>query len=420
MRGLTMRRSITAAALLLFALAACEKKPDTGRRPGPGPGPRSSEKPPSTVSTVESFSPEKAASEKEWIPHRTQQLERIMARGTFPDILVTRDGKRVEGRVADDGGTHVQLETPYGRVPVLRAVVKEVRSGGAIHTDFKWRVAKADLPQVFAWAKEQALSIHREYLGYRLLARDSSEEAARQAAGYRRSGQAWQLRPELLIDGESAARSALSREEFQQALEHVGYLLRDGRWHVGAAWSTQLDSLHVPGSWKWTLEGAEIWLVQQGVYPQHVLQDIDSQRSKIPARVKFFGPSRREGAVSIEVDAPSEWVRCEIKALTEIVMDLDKKKFGKIEVFVTPDGGPPVPVFATDDQLDRYFHDITPHVKGKRKFTVYAKMTTKIDKYHTYARFLPGTPEDKEVLVVRGEIVQPAPDLDAMWSKVKP
>lgn len=401
-------------ALLALLLAACDRSP--------GGGPTSGPKPPKPAPVFgaedDSFSAEKAADEKVWIPHRLRQLERIMARATFSDILLTKAGRSVEGKVMDEGGAHFGLETPYGRIQVVRTLIKEMKPGVTIHADFKWRLSNADPVQVWKWALDSGLSVHREYLAYQLLPRDPSNPGVRAAAGYRKTPAGWQVDPKLLVDP-AGARRPDTREEVQEMLERLGYLQRDGRWHVGAPWSAVLDTLHNTGPWKYTMEDVQITDYQEAVYPEHVFHDLPHQRSTAPKLLKFFSPLRNVGSVSIQVRAPAEIVSCEFKAMSEIIMDMERKKFGKIEVSITPEGGAPVPVFMTDDQLDRAFHDVTAHVKGKAGFTIHARLTTKIDKYHHYARFLPGMPNAKEVLVVQGLVLKAAPEIDGLWAQVK-
>ncbi len=133
-------------------------------------------------------------------------------------------------------------------------------------------------------------------------------------------------------------------------------------------------------------------------------------------REMFLCPTGTSGTVSIGVTAPGEIVECKVRA-SSVVMEREQK--GRVEVALMPEGGKLTPLYAIDGGGNGEFYDVTEHVKGKRRFTVSARLTTTRDKFHTYSRFLPSLPDTQEVFWVRGAVLRPAPEIDKSWENAR-
>jgi hypothetical protein len=121
--------------------------------------------------------------------------------------------------------------------------------------------------------------------------------------------------------------------------------------------------------------------------------------------------------VTLSVEAPALIADCQLRAVGAVI---EKGHGGRVEVFLTPDGGKSTTLYNVDNGGDDGWHDVGGQLTGKKRFTVSARMSTTKDTYHTYARFLPSLPESKQVFWVRGTVLQPAPDADRVWLGARP
>lgn len=358
--------------------------------------------------------------EQSWFRTRIQALEAEMKKFQIPDAVVTRDGRRVDGRITEETGAHVKIAASYGNLTIYRNDVKEIHHAAEIRQEFDRRLNAAvqhpeAYPEFLAWARDWNLPVHREYIAYLMLLRDPADRVARLAAGYHQGeggkwvlpeGGAPALRPEAALPA--------TRKELQARLEELGFVLRDGKWFQKVAWSTGIHTLYQSSDVKWTGQGVAIMTARAGESALAVFTN--TPISSLGPREMFLCPTGATGTVSISVTAPGEIVECKVKAAGAVV---ERDRLGRIEAALMPEGGNLVPLYTIDQMGNGEFIDVTEAVRGKRRFTVSVRMTTKVDKFHTYARFLPSLPDTRESFWVRGSVLQPAPEIDRSWAGAK-
>lgn len=379
-----------------------------------------------------------ASSEQDWFRRRKGELEAIVKAVKPADYVFTKDGRRYEGQIqnAPEEGAllnkPITILTPLGKYLIPAQDLKDVRLGKDIVEEFKSRMAAgatqvAVLQQTVAWAREMGLSAYREYAAYAILVQDANDRVGRLNAGYfQGTGGKWVLDPTALVTAQTAVEKSSqepeTKQEMQARLERMGFVFRNGKWLNKTPWRVGFDSLYNMAGWRWASQDCQLVTVHEGVTPLALL-NLKSQDTKTAPRLRILAPSGRSGSVSIPVDAPNEIFECEVKATMVVFVGLNREKFGKGELLVTPEGGgKPVTLYSGDEGGTMEFYNITPVVKGKRRFTVTAYLATTIDRFAQhggYARFLPSLPDTKEIFAVRGTVLVPAPDIDAMWAKAR-
>lgn len=372
-----------------------------------------------------------ASSEQEWFRKRKAELEKIIEGVRPPDIILTHDGRRYEGQIVTSTGQPdlnrpVPITTPVGRFTIFPQDIKDVRMGKDLNVEFKNRLAAAGTQvgvyqQTLVWCRELGLNAHREYTAYVMLLRDPTDRVARVNAGYHQGGGKWVLEPASLVTAQTAEiKAGDSKAELMPRLERMGFMQRGGRWYNKVAWKAGFDSLYNTGSFRWQGQDVEMKLIREGDTPLALLNtQAQNREGATPPKMRVILPLRNSGSASIAVEAPAEIAECQIKATLVILGGINKEKMGKVELYVTPEAGKPVLLHSSQDLPAMDFFEISPIVKGKRRFTVTAYMTTTIDRFGTYARFLPSLPDTKDTFAVKGSVLQPAPDIDAIWARAR-
>jgi hypothetical protein len=357
--------------------------------------------------------------EQSWFRTRIQSLEAEMKKFQVPDAVVTRDGRKVDGRITEETAAHVKIEAGYGRLTIYRNDIKEVHHAAEVRQEFDRRLNAAiqhpeAYPEFLTWAKDWNLPVHREYLAYLMLLRDPADRVARLAAGYHQGeGGKWILSEKGAPAGMPDAALPVTRKELQSRLEDLGFVLQNGKWFQKVSWSTGIHTLYQSADVKWTGQGVAIMTARVGESSLSVRPD----RPVVPGPLEMFiCPTGASGTVSIAVAAPGDIVECKVKAASVVV---ERDRQGRIEAALMPEGGKLVPLYTIDMMGNGEFVDVTESVKGKRRFTVSVRMTTKVDKFHTYTRFLPSLPDTRESFWIRGTVLQPAPEIDRSWSNAK-
>ena len=142
----------------------------------------------------------------------------------------------------------------------------------------------------------------------------------------------------------------------------------------------------------------------------------DKPKKLGPLDLKFIAPVQQQGNVTILVEAPGELVECSVRATGAIIED---KSGGRIECFLTAEGGKSEVLYDISSKADFATHDVTRYVRGKSKFTVTARMMTVKDQYHTYARFLPSNKDTTQAFWVKGVVLKPASEFDRVYADAK-
>jgi hypothetical protein len=144
------------------------------------------------------------------------------------DVVVTKDGKTLEGKVVEQNENRVVVETTFdGTKAVARADVKSVDVKTPplrVQLTFRMDQAKDDvaaLTELAGWAKGKGFKDEVADVWKRVLVLDAANVRAHKALGHVKVGTAW-MTPE-----EKAAAEKAAFEEGQKA---KGLVLHDGKW----------------------------------------------------------------------------------------------------------------------------------------------------------------------------------------------
>lgn len=362
--------------------------------------------------------------EREGFQRNLRTLERMLASAPVPDVLATRDGRRIAGTLSEETPASVAVQTAYVKVTVPRGDVAHLYRADELREEFRRRFegsrdnAEA-LAQLLTWCRDWHLPVHREYVAFHLLSVDPDHRLARMAAGYFRAAGGWIPGPSIAAGTRPAVPSpAQTRSQIRPELEALGFVLSHDRWYARAPWSLTLDTLHQPSS------DVRLALAGTAVVPWHeedtplsrLVNPSGKPRDGSPARLRFVAPTGPSGAASLTVEPPGEIFECQIKAAGAV---LERGK-GTLEVVVTPEGGKSQRLYAIDQGAHEAFVDATAVLRGSRRFSVTARLTTTPDAYRMYTRFLPSLPDSREVFAVRATVLRPAPDADRTWANARP
>jgi hypothetical protein len=176
----------------------------------------------------------------------------LYASALFADTVILTNGRRLEGRVTEDGAT-VTVETEYGTIRLPRSQVQGILKQRTVLDEYAERVqalrarldaGKLEGPaaarawcEVAAWCAEKELRRAREECLRRALAADPECEGAHLALGHVRAGHKWLtpeqrlealglvryrnrwVTPEARADAEQAAEESRRRELERAAAE---------------------------------------------------------------------------------------------------------------------------------------------------------------------------------------------------------
>jgi len=350
-------------------------------------------------------------------------LEKMLPTAPVAETLVTKDGRRISGSIYGDTPAAVTIEAPYGKITVRRADVGALYAANEIRDEFKHRLeGSRDKPQalrdLLTWTKDWQLPVQHEYVAFLLLQLFPQDPQARTEAGYTAGpGGRWIMGTNFSTGAKPSLPHPANRAELQAELQRIGYILRGDHWFSKEVWTTGLDTLHSPGGIRMTMSGCQIYSWHVGDTPQgRLFNPSGKPKDGSPPLLRFVAPAGPTGTVSITVEAPAELYECHVKATGNVI---ERSKQGKIECYITPDGASTQSLYTIESASDESFHDITTLVHGRRKFVVSARLTTVVDKFATYARFLESTPDSKEVFSVKGTLLQGAPELDRTWANMR-
>jgi hypothetical protein len=140
--------------------------------------------------------------EAEMIRSQVLALEPKLKDNASTDVIVRKNGTKVEGQIVSQTATEVKIKTRFGAAAIPADEIAKVEKGKGSATEFpaKYADAKGNLEKlvpVLAWCQEKNLKLEKEYVAYVVLTMDASNEKARSAVGLARpsSGGAGQPPP---------------------------------------------------------------------------------------------------------------------------------------------------------------------------------------------------------------------------------
>ena len=151
-------------------------------------------------------------------------LALVLAAVALADVVTTKDGRRLEGKIVSESSTEVVIETRLGRVTVPRSDVRTLERGKSAREEFgpRFQRAKDDvaaLLELAAWATGEKLESDARKCYRRIVELDPKHEGAQLALGNVLYKGEW-LTPKQR-DRRRAADEVLERKA-QGLVEHEG------------------------------------------------------------------------------------------------------------------------------------------------------------------------------------------------------
>jgi hypothetical protein len=180
------------------------------------------------------------------------------------DVVLTKDGRTLEGKIVEEGADALVIETPFGRVPLSRGEVRSIERGPSPWEVYEARRANAagaqdhfDLAQ---WCAEKGLTKERRSSLEEAVRLDPDHAQARAALGFVSFEGRWVQRRErdrILADREekAAREKGLVKHEGrwvtpeEKEAREKGLVFRDGRWMTEEAAARERGLDLYEGSW---------------------------------------------------------------------------------------------------------------------------------------------------------------------------
>jgi len=347
------------------------------------------------------------------------KLQAFLPKAPVPEAIVMKDGRRFTGKLLAETPASVSVRTVVGDITVAKDDVQIIVTANDQRAEFLSKFNAGEkysdaLLQLLTWTRDNDMPVHRELVAYTILQKNPNEAFARGAAGYVQMDGNWTLKSSIAAGAPIPERKAETKDDIRRELESMGFVLRGSQWYSKVAWSTGIDSLQKGGPIKLVHNGTQVFDWHEADTP---LYRRDDKPKKLNAPdLKFIAPTQVNGSATLLVEAPGEILECSVRATAAIVED---KSGGRVECFLTAEGGKSEVLYDLNSKSDYNFHDVTLYVRGKHKFTVTARMFTVKDGFHTYARWLPSNKDTAQAFWVKGVVLKPASEFDRLYAEAK-
>lgn len=129
--------------------------------------------------------------EADLIRSQVLALEPKLKENAATDVIIRKNGTKVEGQIVSQTDTEVKIKTRFGAATIPASEVQKIEKGKGSATEFpqRWTDAKGSLEKLvplLAWCQEKNLKLEKEYVAYNVLTMDASNEKARTAVGLSR------------------------------------------------------------------------------------------------------------------------------------------------------------------------------------------------------------------------------------------
>lgn len=351
-----------------------------------------------------------------------QRLQGFLPKAPVPEAILMKDGRRFTGKLLQETPAAVAVRTVVGDITVAKDDVQAIITQADLRAEFQSKYGAGEkytdaLLALLRWTQENDMPVHRELTAYTILQKKPDEAYARNAAGYVQMDGQWTLKNSIAAGAPIPERKAETKDDIRRELESMGFVLRNNKWFSKVPWGVGVNSLLVgTPSLKINYNGTQVYDWHEADTPYNRRDDKYKRLASLPPDLKFIAPTATQGTATVLVEAPGEILECSVRASGVIVED---KSGGRIECFLTAEGGKSEVLYDVSTKGDTAFHDVTLYVRGKSKFTVTAKMTTVKDQYHTYARWLPSNKDSAQTFWVKGVVLKPAAEFDRLWSSAR-
>jgi hypothetical protein len=151
--------------------------------------------------------------EAELIRSQVLALEPKLKENAATDVIIRKNGTKVEGQIVSQTETEVKIKTRFGAAAIPAAEIAKIEKGKGSATEFPQRYADAKgnlekLVPLLAWCAEKNLKLEKEYVGYTVLTMDASNEKARSAVGLSRPSMGAVIQPATAPKYPSGTESA--------------------------------------------------------------------------------------------------------------------------------------------------------------------------------------------------------------------
>jgi hypothetical protein len=350
-----------------------------------------------------------------------QRLQGFLPKAPVPEAILMKDGRRFTGKLLAETPAAVSVRTVVGDITVAKDDVQAIITADDLRAEFlsKYNAGEKYMDSLLAllrWTQENDMPVHRELTAYTILQKKPDEAYARNAAGYVQMDGQWTIKNSIANGAPIPERKAETRDDIKRELESMGFTLRNNKWFSKVPWTAGIDSILKGVPLKVAYNGTQIFDWHEADTPYNRRDDKYKRLAALPPDLKFIAPTQTQGTATVLVEAPGEILEASVRATGVIVED---KSGGRIECFLTAEGGKSEVLYDVSSKGDSAFHDVTPYVRGKSKFTVTAKMTTVKDQYHVYARWLPSNKDSTQTFWVRAVVLKPASEFDRVWNFAK-
>jgi hypothetical protein len=129
--------------------------------------------------------------EAELVRSKILELEPKLKESAATDMIIRKNGTKVEGQIVEVTNTFVRIKSRFGSVPIPQEEIAKIEKGKGSAAEFPGKYAEAKdsvdkLATLLAWCVEKNLKVEKEYVAYSILAIDASHEKARTAVGLSR------------------------------------------------------------------------------------------------------------------------------------------------------------------------------------------------------------------------------------------
>jgi len=129
--------------------------------------------------------------EAEQVRSQILVLEPKLKENAATDVIIRKNGTKVEGQIVETTETHVKIKTRFGAASIPKEEIAKTEKGKGSATEFPVRYAEAKgnlekLAPLLAWCTDKSLKLEKEFVAYNMLTLDASNEKARTAVGLTR------------------------------------------------------------------------------------------------------------------------------------------------------------------------------------------------------------------------------------------